>query len=325
MAIAFVNLVEKTAFGATSTGNLAAFNVTSGNFILVSVHVHSTISVTSITDTAGNTYTLLATNSPGSGWDQEVWGAHNVSGNANNVITINLDGTETSWGAIAGQYSGVKLTSALDVSSAKATAGAATSITSDSFTPTTSTGVAVSFVATSSGDNGSYTAGTNYTLRSSSGNTLTFEDRLSAPASSQTCSISWANSTNDNRMLVVVLKAEPTDLTLSGAPAVVFAAAGSPVAEKMITGAPAIAFGAAGNLEVDRLLSGTVLVSIGAAGSPETDALQLSGVVAILFGASGQLTGGFVDSRRRFFDPPPHAPATGFSDDPPKNPKIRYP
>lgn len=135
--IAFVNATG--ANNASSAGTIAtpAFSVTAGNTIIVSVSSYTATkqTVSSITDTAGNTYTRCGNREAGdASHDQEVWVAANILGNASNVVTVTFSGSAAWRYVIAAQYSGLATSSPYDV-------GSALIITASGTTHTTNTAV----------------------------------------------------------------------------------------------------------------------------------------------------------------------------------------
>lgn len=207
MAIAFVNGKNAAVANAASIAlNIGA--VTAGNCLILQVVGNQAVS--SVSDTAGNSW--------GSGVDNHTgvtgaWGATryfvvpNCAGNANDTITVTMASTDFCSACVL-QFSGVAASNPVDVT-VQTSSGVTTvtTETSPSFTPTTSTGVAVAFGA--NGNNGvTFTAGTNYTLGASTAGVIQCagEYRLNAPASSQTASItiSVADSLD---IYVITLKA----------------------------------------------------------------------------------------------------------------------
>jgi hypothetical protein len=89
VAISFVNIAENS--GDAGGGSIAspAASHTSGNFLVVFVNNANSRDVTSMSDTALNTYTFRGTNSNGAD-RQHVWTATSITGNANNVVTASF-------------------------------------------------------------------------------------------------------------------------------------------------------------------------------------------------------------------------------------------
>lgn len=114
MSIALVHKVGATAAGTPSTLALPAMNVTTGNFI-IGAATNNGHHLSTVTDTAGNTYTLLAEIS-GAATPPTIQGfyAKNVTGNAANIITLTYDSTANLIEGVAFEYSGVDKTSPID-------------------------------------------------------------------------------------------------------------------------------------------------------------------------------------------------------------------
>jgi hypothetical protein len=108
MAIAPVN-GSTVNNGATPGVSLSfgAISIAAGGDIVVAVAIlTTTVSVTGITDTALNTYTLKSSVNNGANVRVEIWEAHNVTGNAADVIVVALSGATLAAAAFE-QYSGV--------------------------------------------------------------------------------------------------------------------------------------------------------------------------------------------------------------------------
>src|SRR5687767_4435010 len=110
------------------------FAATGGNLIVVLVRCGSNGLVSSITDTAGNTY-VEAISSTGQDPKIFIYYAKNISGHASNVVTVNFSpSAEFSW-AYAIQYSGLDLPSPQDAIDVKTGTGV-TDLVSDPFSTT---------------------------------------------------------------------------------------------------------------------------------------------------------------------------------------------
>jgi hypothetical protein len=119
MAITRIQNVNDAAFSSGTPVTLTAFNATAGNTIVVFFgHEPGGVAngVTSVTDTAGNPYTVGTKADLGGGTIEAnlAWSV-NILGNAANVITINITapGANAGW-ASAVEYSGI---TAFDVQS----------------------------------------------------------------------------------------------------------------------------------------------------------------------------------------------------------------
>jgi hypothetical protein len=161
MAIVRVTTAFTAVPGGTggSTITLPATSHTTGNCIVVFTR-DSTLIPSTITDTAGNTYTKLAENTTQDP-HMSVWIAKNITGNASNVISLNFSGsTAYVWGYSI-EYSG------LDASSPEDTYGTNTqTATTDCQSSSLSTAQSseVLIMAASQPALTTYTAGTDFTL-----------------------------------------------------------------------------------------------------------------------------------------------------------------
>lgn len=122
---AYVNDGEAATNSCGATTDLEAIAATAGNAILVAVGTVSSTGyrpTTSIADTAGNTYTLLASYQVFETYYHrvEIWAAYNISGNASNVVTLTNNATTALVRAIAVQYSGLATSSTQDADYAPA-------------------------------------------------------------------------------------------------------------------------------------------------------------------------------------------------------------
>lgn len=141
MAIALVNHVEVQDLTGSSFTTLAtaAFVATAGNLIVIGLGQDTnTTRPSSITDTAGNTYTRVvgADATPGSLDLITLWYAFNITGNASNVVTAHWAGNHEYGSMNVMQFSGVLTTDPIDVGTSAIATSPATSITSGSFTTT---------------------------------------------------------------------------------------------------------------------------------------------------------------------------------------------
>lgn len=119
MAIAFVTSASGNNYsGSNGTPAAAAFVATAGHLIVVAIRYFQGAgeTITSVTDTAGNTYQVApgAVHTDGGGNHIELWYAMNISGHATNVVTANMSATVPYWSLVAAEYSGLATTSAFD-------------------------------------------------------------------------------------------------------------------------------------------------------------------------------------------------------------------
>jgi hypothetical protein len=139
MAITLQNTASGAVFNGTpvTTVSASAINATSGNLIAVFVTyyygVHGDPATTTITDTAGNTYTQVDTRDNGASQKIISFYAKNIVGNASNVVTATFSSNTIYTDIFVLQYSGLDTASPLDAHTT-GTASASTSVTSSSFT-----------------------------------------------------------------------------------------------------------------------------------------------------------------------------------------------
>ncbi len=167
-SITFVKLAQAHPTANSNTVSTANFSgsVATGDMIVVWLWYNSnTQSVTSITDTKGNSYTKIIGPTTGTGnmatWRQELWYAKNVTGGSSFKVTATFSGTFNAEKAIsAHEYSGADTVAPLDGSSSGV--GSSANATTPAVTTTASNELI--FGATVLGN---ATAGSGFTGRSS--------------------------------------------------------------------------------------------------------------------------------------------------------------
>lgn len=133
MAIAFVNANSASGDSGSTTLALPAINAVAGNAIVVSAYNTTGAArqiVSSVTDTAGNTYAQILDAITGV-VGKELWLAQNINGHATNVVTITFAGSASYRRGCVMQLSGVATSGAHD------TGYAPTVNTADSTSPYT--------------------------------------------------------------------------------------------------------------------------------------------------------------------------------------------
>jgi hypothetical protein len=214
MAIAYVNSGHGSDYtgGAPSSLTAAATSLTTGNAIVVGARWFdptSTVSVVSVTDTAGNTYAAgPAQLTSGSGEQLAIWFAMNMTGHASNIVSMNLSGTVQYWGIVHNQYSGLATASAYDTT-ANATSGGGT-MTSSAFTTAQADELLFALAQVANvGQTWSPTAGGGYTIRvQDASNVTVLQDKVvSAIQTGVTTSIDCSDSGSAKSMLVATFKA----------------------------------------------------------------------------------------------------------------------
>ena|GEM_PF-6624324 len=118
MAIAYINgsKTDPTGSGATTVAS-PALSTTSGRLIIVAAYGlrvdYTGLSITAVTDTAGNTYTEAASYTDG-GVRQSIYYAYNITGNASNVVTVTFSQECLYRICAQHEYSGALTTDPLD-------------------------------------------------------------------------------------------------------------------------------------------------------------------------------------------------------------------
>lgn len=118
-------MAARVGTGVTGTGDAAASSIaasakstTTGNLLVVFIKWEGVVTpnVTSVTDTAGNTYTEIVEVANASGEPYcSLYYAENITGNASNVTTANFGSASTTWRKIiVEEFSGIATTSSLD-------------------------------------------------------------------------------------------------------------------------------------------------------------------------------------------------------------------
>lgn len=162
---AYVNSTTGSGADESSTVASSAFSVSAGNAIIVGVSNYTSTqrTVSSISDTAGNTYVRCGNRyQPDSYFTAETWVAYNTTANANNVITVTYSGGATWRAMVAHQVSGIATSSAFDKQAASTGSPSSASVGP---TDTTTQGAEYIFAFFMVSDSMTGTAGTNYTER----------------------------------------------------------------------------------------------------------------------------------------------------------------
>jgi hypothetical protein len=195
MALAFVNSTSGTSDASATTIPATAANHTTGNLIVVHVNWSTNTTLNSVADTAGNTYTRVASSKGNNGTTDhtETFYAANIAGNASNVVTPTFSAGSTFRRIIVHQYSGADTTAPADVAGSGNVLAAA-SLTSSSFTTTVADEV-ISAAMGSAGLDSNVSAGTNFTRRVAAlGTDSHSEDRIVSATGAYTASFTWATN-----------------------------------------------------------------------------------------------------------------------------------
>lgn len=175
---AYVRGAENYSAGAVSslaTGSTAVLTAGDLNVVCLGFLTLDGATVSSVTDTAGNTYSLAkATFNQGSSVHKvEIWYTLNATGHATNTVTVNLAGGTTGsvFGLVTAEYSGVATASALDATAGSGTDGAL-SVDSEAFT-TSQSGELITTCARIHHDGATWTVPSGYTKHNATSNGVT--------------------------------------------------------------------------------------------------------------------------------------------------------
>lgn len=160
--IAFVNRSAPNGATASSASTLTtvATSHTTGNLVACIIRRQNTSAVSTVTDTASNTYIkIVDTFSSGDGVWTDIWYAYDITGNASNVITVVLGSASTYSSVVCYQFSGVGAAASFGTS-----AGATGTGTVASTGTVTTTGSDSVIIGAFFALNASWTAGSGYTL-----------------------------------------------------------------------------------------------------------------------------------------------------------------
>jgi hypothetical protein len=180
---------------------------TAGNTIVVMASWYAAPGTPTISDTRGNTYTMLPALTGGGAGNGEqtsilIWYALNIAAGAN---TVTISGAGIDVGITAVEYSGVATSGAIGITSTLPYFGGTptTTPTSSSFSPSAGSLLFVAFADETNPQN-SIAAGSGYTLIQGDGNHVDIEeDNVNSSAGSQTASITVSFATWSWAMYVV--------------------------------------------------------------------------------------------------------------------------
>lgn len=188
-----------------------AFSVTAGNTLTVAWFCFSTGTVArtaTVTDTAGNTFVQQVSN----GYDVHhvaaAFVAHNVTGNASDVITVTPASSCAYFQIIAHQINGAATSGAVDVAAYTAQLGSGTTGTTGAFSTVMANEIIQVFGADDGGLGITYTAGTGYTIRQNTSTAGSETKGVSATQSGVTASMSA--SVGGNWDILVISLADTT-------------------------------------------------------------------------------------------------------------------
>lgn len=159
-AIAFVQRAAPN--GATTslaaTAVTTAIATTTGDVLLCGIEGQSN-TISSVTDTAGNTYLAAVSDYVFSNNRLSIWYAYNITGNASNVTTVTYSSAQTYESVACYEFSGFGASDPLDGTATNN--GSGTSVTSGSVSVTGSEDVIFAFGVTNAAG---WVAGTGYSL-----------------------------------------------------------------------------------------------------------------------------------------------------------------
>ncbi|MBX4191247.1 MAG: fibronectin type III domain-containing protein [Candidatus Doudnabacteria bacterium] len=192
-----VNTVTNHLVTTGSTVSTSATNHTTGNAIVMSIgweDVNRTNAQITISDTAGNTYTKL-TQSIEDGAHGLVAYSCNITGNANNVVTINFGVNVPSRFIFVAQYSGLATSNCLDQQNINTIGSSpSTNLTTQSITTTQANELI--FIGIKTYDSTSYNPGTGYTEIHDIGDSSTVVERIVSSTGTFSSLVTSSISTN---------------------------------------------------------------------------------------------------------------------------------
>jgi hypothetical protein len=171
-APAFVNGAAQFSGADAATIVSTAASQTAGNTLIVSTRSTSGATVTSMTDTAGNTFMRIAREPYTTGGSMiEMWAAYDTLGHATNQVTVTYSASNSNRAVNHVQFSGLAEVSALEA--VADIEGVVTSLTTPTMWTTVADGVIVSFAQID--DTGrTWTPDTGYTSGAQDASTVTF-------------------------------------------------------------------------------------------------------------------------------------------------------
>lgn len=136
MSISFIAANSNfTNPGGATTISATALNVVAGDTVVVSVRgPNNDVSISGVTDTAGNIYRQACGIPSGTTGRHEVWYCTNCVANASNVVTATFDTSQTFTGIAVAQFRGIASISPLDVCSFFIKTTSSNNVTSNAFT-----------------------------------------------------------------------------------------------------------------------------------------------------------------------------------------------
>lgn len=104
----FVATRFNTTIGSCTVCTTSAFSQSAGNYLIVFINYQNTNTISSVTDTAGDTFTLLQSPVPNSVYSDanSTYIAKSIAASGSNTITVNISGT-TTMGVVVNEYTGM--------------------------------------------------------------------------------------------------------------------------------------------------------------------------------------------------------------------------
>ena len=194
--------VQYASAGNGGSGNAAvafsASNITTNDLIVVHcLWGNTTQTLSSVTDTAGNTYTLIANSSVTESTNMRTQSAYAIitagSGTKPTITCTRSSTSNAAWIEVA-EYSGTATSGVLDQSAG--TSGTSATPTSPSVTTTASGELIVGLFTQDGGAGETWTGGSGYTLRSPStgSNERALEDQVQSTAGSISANATMSSS-----------------------------------------------------------------------------------------------------------------------------------
>lgn len=201
-----------TPVGQDNTGTSSstivspAHSHTAGNGIGVLIRGGAVgLTVSSVTNTAGDTFTRAAASYVSNGQITDVWYTCNTAGNASDVVTATLSASNSYNVMVVFEITNQNPASCLDTATNGTSTGGTNTVTSSSFTP-----LANDFIAAISGQDcsaGAWTAGTGYTiLLNETGSGVGTEYLQGSTAGAQTASMVFNEATCARTISVAAFK-----------------------------------------------------------------------------------------------------------------------
>ena len=211
IAIAAIAYVQSAGDGscASCASSVKAYtsNNSAGALLTACVVMDPTQTISTITDSQGNTWTRAVQINGGGGGTIEGWYAMNVSAGAN-TVTATYSAAASYAALMIHEYSGAATTGALDVvaSQNQTNPGTAADAVSSSSAITTVDGALI-FGCTGEGNGtGSLSAGTNFTLRVTVFGDSPSEDRIQTTAGSVAATFTTDDPTSNHSTIMATYK-----------------------------------------------------------------------------------------------------------------------